>query len=86
MNTTQKLNSSQILKDVISLCHVIINSCERDQLDKVIYQAGKLSSWLDQIDEKEIRKFGKKETVEMVDILQLIHQANWAVISKGLSM
>jgi hypothetical protein len=86
MNTTQKLNSSQILKDVISLCHVIINSCERDQLDEVIHQADQLRKWLNQINEKDIMGFGKQEAIEIIDILELINQANRIVVSTGFSM
>ncbi len=82
-NTT----SSQVLllKDVKSLCHSVIKGCERNQLDEVIHQADQISKWLNQINEKDIMGFGKQEAVEMIDILQLIHQANWVVISKGLS-
>jgi hypothetical protein len=83
----QKITSLRLLKDIKSVCRSIIRDCKKNQVDEVVVnQVDQVSHWLDQIGEKDTMGFSKQEAVEMVDILQLIHQANWAVISKALSM
>jgi hypothetical protein len=82
----QKIRSMCLLKDIKFTCQGIIKNCGNNQLDKVVNQVDQLSGWLDQIDETEIMGHGRHAAKEMITILNLIHQANWVVISKGLSM
>ena len=87
INGTQKIKSHHHrLNNIKSICRSIIKGCERDQVDQVIHQVDQLSNWLEQIDETDILGYGKHEAGEMIAILQLVHQANSVVISKGFTM